>query len=115
LIQIKGARAFETLHDPTSEFFFRDTYVFVIDEKGYVYVNSPFGNLEGKNLLGLTDQAGKPFISEMIKVAKKDGSGWVEYLWAKPGETKYSRKRSYVEKVQLDGKTLIVGCGVYLN
>jgi len=67
-------------------------------------------SLVGKNLIDLKDSEGKEFFKDMIKVAKESGSGWVDYMWPKPGEEKPSPKTSYVLKVNDD---VFVGAGVY--
>ena len=51
----------------------------------------------------------------MIEVGNEKGCGWVDYLWNKPGEDKVSEKSSYIKQVEVDGETLIVGVGVYLD
>ena len=50
----------------------------------------------------------------MFDLLKKQDSGWVEYMWPKPGESLSTLKSSYVRKATLDGRPVIVGCGVYL-
>ncbi|MGA2936010.1 MAG: cache domain-containing protein [Syntrophobacteraceae bacterium] len=44
---------------------------------------------------------------------QKKGSGWVDYMWPKPGEKTPSLKVSYVKLVKVDGEDLVLGCGVY--
>ena len=60
------------------------------------------------------DTQGKPFVREMLDVVQKQGSGWVDYLWPKPGESVSTLKSAYVSKARLGDKTVLVGCGVYL-
>ena len=59
-------------------------------------------------------QAGKYLDREIIEVAQTKGSGWVNYMWPKPGESVPTQKSAYVHKANLDGKPVAVGCGVYL-
>jgi len=69
--------------------------------------------MEGKELIGLKDITGKRFFVEMTNIAKEKGSGWVDYMWPKPGEKNPSKKVSYIKKCVVDGEDLILGCGVY--
>jgi methyl-accepting chemotaxis protein len=51
--------------------------------------------------------------AEFIDVCKKKGSGWVDYMWPKPGSKTASLKVSYVKKAMCDGVEVVVGCGIY--
>ncbi|MBN2016726.1 MAG: cache domain-containing protein [Candidatus Cloacimonetes bacterium] len=112
MIEGEGIAAFDELRDPTSEFIFNDNYVFVLDNEGTLLVHP---ELDGTNLYDTQDEEGKYFIREMIEVGNEKGCGWVDYFWNKPGEDKVSEKSSYIKQVEVDGETLIVGVGVYLD
>ena len=115
LIKKEGRAAFDTLRDKKSEYNYKDTYVFVIDDKGTLLLDPPFPSLEGRNVYNYRDPAGKYLFREMIEVANKNGSGWVEYMWPKPNNTEYEKKSSFVKKVQVGNEVLIVGTGIYLE
>jgi len=66
--------------------------------------------LIGKNMLDTKDKAGKAFIKDFADLAKEKGSGWVEYMWPKPGEETPAAKNSYVLKI---GDDMFVGAGYY--
>jgi len=85
------------------------TYTFLQKMDGTMIAHPMKASLIGKNLIDLKDSAGKEFFKEMIEVAKT-GSGWVDYMWPKPGEEKPSEKTSYVLKVNDE---VFVGAGVY--
>lgn len=114
LIEKQGTAAFKLFHDPTRPFMVKDAYIFVIDPNGVDLVNPGFPNLEGRNIMDVKDTQGKQLIREMFTVVHDFGSGWVDYMWPKPGESVSTQKSSYVAKAQLGGETLLVGCGVYL-
>ncbi len=114
LIEKQGSAAFKLFHDPTGPFRAKDAYIFVVDANGVDLVNPGFPNLEGRNIMDVKDTQGKFLIREMFKVVQDFGSGWVDYMWPKPGESVSTQKSSYVSKAQLGGETLLVGCGVYL-
>jgi signal transduction histidine kinase len=114
LIEQKGKEAFKVFHDETGRFRAKDSYVFVIDPKGVELVNPAFPNLEGRNLLSLKDSENKELVKEMLKIAHSSGSGWVNYMWPKPGESVPTEKSTYVQKVKVGNEWLVVGSGVYL-
>ena len=113
-IEKNGEAAFPLFHDPTGPFIAKDAYIFVFDRSGVDLVNPAFPNLEGRNLLDFKDTQGKHPIREMLEVARTSGSGWVDYMWPKPGESVSTQKSAYVSKAKVGGKWLLVGCGAYL-
>ncbi|MFI5394175.1 MAG: cache domain-containing protein [Candidatus Binatia bacterium] len=115
LIADRGKEAFGQLRDKTGPFVFMDTYVFVDTPDGTELVNPAQPSLEGKNLIDLKDLKGKQVARECIAAAMKDGSGWVEYYWYKPGHNTPARKLAYVRKVQSGQDIYIVGSGVYME
>jgi len=115
LVRTMGKDAFTILRDSTSEFVYKDTYVFVIDTACNTLVNPAEAWLEGKNQKDVKDINGKFFIQDIVKVAVDNGQGWVEYLWPKPGTAKPVRKSSYVKRMVVKGEILVVGTGVYLD
>jgi len=113
LIRVEGDQAFDKLRDPTSEFVYKDSYVFVLDTSYTLLVNYPFRDLEGKNLYDIQDTEGKYFFREFVQTGLEEGSGWVFYKWPKPGENTPMSKCTYVKKFLYKGKTYIVGTGIY--
>ncbi|MGE5231973.1 MAG: cache domain-containing protein [Deltaproteobacteria bacterium] len=113
-IEQHGRAAFPLFHDPKGPFIAKDAYIFVIDMGGVELVNPAFPNLEGKSLLDVTDTHGKLLIQEMLEVVKTRSSGWVDYMWPKPGESVSTQKSAYVSRAQLGEQSVVVGCGVYL-
>lgn len=115
LIRKEGKIAFNEFRTKSGEFYFYGTYVFVIDERGHDYVNAAFPNLEGRNVFDLIDEEGRYLIREFIQQVKTKGSGWVDYIWARPGEITPIKKSAFVKGLNLNGDLLIVGSGVYLE
>jgi signal transduction histidine kinase len=113
-IEKNGESAFPLFHDPTGPFLAKDAYIFVIDTNGVDLVNPGFPNLEGRNILDVKDTQGKQPIREMLKVVQTRGSGWVDYMWPKPGESVSTQKSAYVSKAKMGDHWALVGCGVYL-
>lgn len=113
-IEQQGKSAFARFRDPKSPYIFKDAYVFVVDPSGVELVNPAFPSLEGRNILDVKDTEGKALVREMLEVAQTRGSGWVEYMWPKPGESVSTRKSAFVSKAKLGDKWVLVGAGVYL-
>jgi signal transduction histidine kinase len=113
-VEKNGGAAFPLFHDPTGPFIAKDAYIFVIDSNGVDLVNPGFPNLEGRNILDVKDTQGKQLIRQMLKVAQTSGSGWVDYMWPKPGESVSTQKSAYVSKAKMGDQWVLVGCGVYL-
>lgn len=113
-IEADGRAAFPLFHDPAGPFIAKDAYVFVVEPSGVEVVNPAFPNLEGRNLLNLKDSQGKAIVSEMFDVVETRGSGWVEFMWPKPGDSVPTQKSAYVKKARVGDGWLLVGSGVYL-
>jgi signal transduction histidine kinase len=113
-IEKNGTAAFPLFHDPAGSFIAKDAYIFVFDRKGIDLVNPGFPNLEGRNLMDLKDTHGKQLIREMFKVVETSGSGWVDYMWPKPGDSVSTQKSAYVSKAKMKDGWVLVGSGVYL-
>jgi signal transduction histidine kinase len=113
-IEKNGEAAYSLFHDRTGPYIAKDAYIFVIDPSGVDLVNPGFPNLEGRNILDVKDTRGKKLVREMLYVVQANGSGWVDYMWPKPGESVSTQKSAYVSKALIGDKWVMVGCGVYL-
>jgi cytochrome c len=113
MIQEKGLEAgANTIGDKSGPFVWKDTYVFLMDLDGKMLAHPIKPELtERDNLLEVADTDGKPLFVEFVEVAGKKGSGWVDYMWPKPGEEKSSVKSSYIYRVE--GTPYFVGAGIY--
>ncbi|MBZ0159795.1 MAG: cache domain-containing protein [bacterium] len=115
-IESKGKGAFPELKKKDSEWYKGDTYIFVNDMNGTVLLLPTEPELEGKNLIDMKDANGKLWMRAFIETAKTRGSGWVDYMWPKPGTDKPSKKISYIKKAKMpDGKMVFVGAGMYVE
>ena len=77
-------------------------------------MNPAFPNLVGVSQINLKDTQGKYINKEMLEMVKTKGSGWVDYMWPKPGESVSTQKSTYVAKAKMGKDWVLVGCGVYL-
>ncbi|MDJ0876001.1 MAG: cache domain-containing protein [Desulfobacterales bacterium] len=69
--------------------------------------------LNGKELSGVKDPNGKHLFNEMVKVCQKDGAGFVDYMWPKPGADAPQPKISYVKL--FPAWQWVIGSGVYID
>jgi len=113
LLSKEGKAAFPKFKGKDSEFIFAGTYIWIHDSAGTMRLHPIKYKMEGQNYIDLKDSTGKLFFTAMNEVAKTKGSGWVSYMWPKPGEKAPAQKVSYVKLVKVEGEDLIVGCGVY--
>ncbi len=87
-----------------------EMYLFVYDEKGVCKaIGFNAAVLVGKNRIDLRDSDGKAYLQEMIRVARTQGRGWVDYRYPDPVTGRVVPKTSYVEWYE----GLLFGCGVY--
>lgn len=112
-VQKAGAdQAYKDFTDKSNaEWHKKDMYVFVNRFDGMTLAHGGNEKLIGKNMSELKDQDGKPFIKEMQDVARKSGSGWVDYNWAHPETKKLAAKTTYVKA--LPSGDALVGVGIY--
>jgi len=59
------------------------------------------------------DANGKAFHQALIEMGRVNGSGWVDYLIARPGKPKPSPKWSYVKAINVNGVPGLIGAGFY--
>jgi signal transduction histidine kinase len=108
LIESKGKAAFSEFRVKGSEWFHADTYVFAYDLQANVLLNPAFPTREGTNVAGQKDANGKLVHAAIIRVAKTERSGWVDYMFPRPSETQPSQKWAYVKAVNIDGVPALV-------
>ena len=70
-------------------------------------------DLQGQDLSGNKDPTGLLLFMEFVKTVKKDGEGFVSYMWPKPGSDTPVGKVSYVKGFAPWG--WVIGSGVYVD
>jgi len=113
LVESQGKAAFAEFRKRDSEWWFDNTYLFAYDKDLNVLLNPAFPKREGTNVHGETDVNGKPMHDEFMRVVRSKGSGWVDYMFPKPGQTQPSKKWSYVKAVTIEGNPGLIGAGFY--
>lgn len=111
LLREQGEAGLTILRDSTSDFNWKDTYVFVVNcQADVVLANPVFPEREGGDIKQHSDYNGKRYGVELCEKANPQGI-WIEYVWPKPGSNKSARKISYV--VALEELPYQVGAGIY--
>ncbi len=87
-------------------------YFFVLGFDG-VAAYHPSPTLNGTDMSGVKDAAGKPMILEMMQLARTAGEGYVGYVWPKTQGAEPTEKLSYVRAVP-EWKWF-VGTGIYID
>jgi signal transduction histidine kinase len=116
LVRSKGETAFADFRVTGSRWRQGDTYIFVVDPQGNMFVH-PNPTMEGKNELDLKDINGKPVIGGLIAAATAltdKPEGWYHYEWPMPGWPFLRWKSTYGRLVIApSGKRYIVASGIY--
>jgi cytochrome c len=115
LIESQGENAFSELRKKDSKWWTGDSYIFVYDLSGKTLVLPPTLEVEGTNRWNTKDSEGVYFVREMINQLKSNDVGWLQYHYQKPGEAVPSLKLAYFKKVNMNGKDVLVGSGIYLE
>ena len=90
-----------------------DDYFWVNDMKPRMVMHPYKPELNGQDLTEYKDPTGKRLFVEFVEVVKKQGDGFVDYLWPKPGIDKPVPKISYVKGFEPWG--WVIGSGIYID
>lgn len=75
-------------------------YIYMRDFPNGVNIAHPFNqSIIGKDLNDVPDTNGKFYRRDIMELAKKDGKGWVDYMYKNPENGKIESKTSYVLRV----------------
>ncbi|MDP2804349.1 MAG: methyl-accepting chemotaxis protein, partial [Gallionellaceae bacterium] len=88
-------------------------YFWINDMTPRVVMHPIKPELDGKDVSDTKDPTGKQLFVEFVKVVKKDGAGFVAYMWPKPGFDKPVQKISYVKGFAPWG--WVIGSGIYID
>ncbi len=90
------------------------TEYFWINDRNAVIIMHPIKpELDGKDLSDFKDKNGKRIFVEFSDVVKKNGAGFVDYVWPKPGFKEEVPKISYVKGSESWG--WVIGSGIYID
>ena len=88
-------------------------YFWVNDMTPRMVMHPVKADLVGKDLTGIADPNGKHLFVEFVETVKRDGAGFVGYMWPKPGSENPVAKISYVKGFAPWG--WVIGSGIYLD
>lgn len=102
-LQIQGLRYGDEMRD----------YFWITDFSPTMIMHPYRPDLNNKHLKGFEDSHGKELFIEMAKIAKRDGEGFVDYMWqSKDDSTIIVPKLSFVKTFKPWG--WIIGTGIYI-
>lgn len=112
--QLTEAEAKTTAAEMIRELRYNGNEYFWINDYNHKMIMHPISSdLENKNMRNYKDAEGVLMFSEFVKTAKRDGAGFVQYHWEKPGSDKAVPKISFVKGFKEWG--WIVGSGIYID
>jgi len=89
-------------------------YLWIIDLQPAMVMHPYRPDLDGRDLRSYADAQGRLLFQDMVEMARKSGSGYVEYLWQwKDEPSQVVPKLSYVRLFPEWG--WVIGTGVYLD
>ena len=88
-------------------------YLWINDLQPTMVLHPTHPELQGKDLSNYKDPTGKRIFVEFANIAKYHGSGYVAYMWPKPGESTPVRKISFIKGFLPWG--WVIGTGVYAD
>jgi len=98
-------KAFAAFSDHKGKFVHQAYYVFVVEDNGILRSSGAEPKWQiGLDVKNVQDAAGKPFVSDMLDMAKSKDSGTVEYRWLNRFDNHIEVKTSQFRKV---GKYLV--------
>ncbi len=90
----------------------KNNYFFIIDGQGRTILNPEHPELVGTSQINLQSKDKKYVIREMVDRSGTDQSGFIEYMWQKPGQPDVVRKKvSYFRQIKV--RDWILGTGIY--
>ncbi|MCK5295902.1 MAG: cache domain-containing protein [Alphaproteobacteria bacterium] len=88
-------------------------YFWINDMKPVMVMHPMSPQLNGKDLSDFKDPNGKRIFVEFANTVRNHSEGFVNYMWAKPGEEKPVDKLSYVKGIR--SWDWIIGSGIYID
>jgi len=105
------AVSFAAVSNPKGPFVKGEMYVFVLNLSGTMLANGTNEKFIGLDFKDVKDSDGRSFVREILEVATKKGSGFLDYKWFNPTTKEELAKHLYFEKVD----DLIFCSGIYVE
>jgi len=107
------AKLIEDTNTPNGKFHVSkgdDLYIFIYDDRGMPKASGYQGEaVIGKNQWDRRDPDGVMIIQKLLRVAKNQERGWVDYKYPNPRTNLLEQKTSYYEFFE----GMMIGCGIY--
>ncbi|MFA7084113.1 MAG: cache domain-containing protein [Arcobacteraceae bacterium] len=91
----------------------KEGYFWINDTQAVIVIHPIKRELDGKDLYNFKDEKGKQIFKLFAEVASKDGDGFVDYVWPKPGFNEPQDKVSYVKLFA--PFNWVIGTGEYVD
>ena len=91
----------------------KSEYFWINDMTPTVVMHPVNPKLDGKDVGDLKDPSGFALFTGFVDVVKRNGQGFVPYLWPKPGSAEPVEKLSYVKGFEPWG--WVIGSGIYID
>ncbi|UYO39355.1 cache domain-containing protein [Rhodopseudomonas palustris] len=88
-------------------------YFFITDMQSKMLMHPIAKQLIGQDQSNAKDPNGKMLFAEMVNTVRRNGSGFVDYVWPKPGSDKPQPKLTFVTGFEPWG--WVIGTGVYID
>lgn len=108
--EVGPEKAIADFSDAHGDFVDGDLFVVVYDPDGRLRCSYPTPALIGKDVRTLRDVDGKAFGTELLTLARSEGSGWSTYRMTNPLTKKIGLKQSFV--IGIDDYAVLVGAYV---
>ena len=108
-LRARGEAAYADFQKQGGGFYQGDLYLVVLGMDGRLLCNSARPHERGEMHADRKDYNGKPFMREILQIARERGRGWVDYQMAHPVTHKPMPKSTYLERTG----DMIVQCGIY--
>jgi len=95
--------------NPNGQFVLDEMYIYALNPRGTMLAHGVNEKFVGEEFIEIKDYDGKSFIKDIVDIANKEGSGWVEYKWYNPVTKEVLPKIVYCKKVD----DLIICSGIY--
>jgi len=92
-----------------SQFIDRDLYFSVYDSNAICLANGANPRYVGVDGKSFKDSDGKVFVAEIVAIANRKGSGWLDYKHPHPLTKEILKKSAYFEKIG----DIVISCGFY--
>jgi methyl-accepting chemotaxis protein len=88
-------------------------YFWINDFQARMLMHPVKPELNGQDMRDYKDPNGKAFLAEATRIAERDGQGYVDYEWPRPGQSQPVPKISYVTAFGPWG--WVIGSGIYID